>query len=445
MAINHGHVNLKDGLVVMLDAANPRSALSKKNDSNILNDFRQWTDGGTGGFSGYGANGSSSEQLRTMITDDPWGGRSVVWRTIPDSTSGADGGWNSSHYSIDRDYLYRYVVFVRRHTSGTGGTFYMGLNPAPIRNDNNASQGNPYFTHPSQSSLTQNVWYMVVAHVFPESYTGGRHPDSGWYEKTSTGWKKINDKSYGNCGTEDVRWASSTTTSNHRTYHYYTTNTSSGLEFTSPRIDKCDGTQPSLSQLMYDGHGKWNDLSGNGNHGIIQNQANVTWSSDYGGVFNFDATTNHSYVTVSGFNLNTSDNTVIVASRYTNSSSGRGRILSGNSNNWLLGHHGGYVEAHYGEGWVRNSASGSDTSWGIHVATRDHSADHASYWKNGVKLTSNSTSGSQGPNGFSIGRWHGSNNQYSIAQVGYVAAWNRVMTDTEIKAVTQSLRQRYGI
>ena len=37
MAINQGHVNLKDGLVVMLDAANPRSALSKKNGSNIYN------------------------------------------------------------------------------------------------------------------------------------------------------------------------------------------------------------------------------------------------------------------------------------------------------------------------------------------------------------------------------------------------------------------------
>lgn len=56
----------------------------------------------------------------------------------------------------------------------------MGLNPDPIRNDNGAAQGNPYFTCPGIGSLTHNQWYLVVGHIMPHYYTGGRHPESGY-------------------------------------------------------------------------------------------------------------------------------------------------------------------------------------------------------------------------------------------------------------------------
>lgn len=242
----HSGPNVKnDGMVFAFDAGNTKGSLLKKQSSNILVDPNTWTPG-TGGFTGYGANGSTTEQNRLYVNDDPWGRRSVTWRTTPDATSGADGGWNTSYYSIDRSYTYRYSVWVRRYTAGTGGTFYFGMNPAPIRNDTGSAQSNPYFTYPAQSSLTLNQWYLVVAHCFYEGYTGGRHPDSGWYENGL----KISDKSYGNCGTQDVRWQSSTTSAQHRTYHFYTTNTASGLEFAYPRIDKCDGNEPSIRELI---------------------------------------------------------------------------------------------------------------------------------------------------------------------------------------------------
>ena len=234
-----------DGLVFSMDPGNRKGSLRSAQSSNILPDPNNWLTG-TGSASGYGANGGAAEQNRLYVSDDPWGRRAVTWRTTPDSASGADGGWNSSYYGIDRSFTYRWVIWVRRYTSGTGGTFYFGLNPAPIRNDNGATQSNPYFSYPSQASLNLNQWYMVVAHCFYEGYTGGRHPDSGWYQNGA----KISDKSYGNCGTQDVRWASGTTTAQHRTYHYYTTNVSSGLEFAYPRIDKCDGTEPTIKELL---------------------------------------------------------------------------------------------------------------------------------------------------------------------------------------------------
>jgi len=289
MTIDHNTKIPIDGLKLLLDAASPRSALMRKQSSNILVDPHTWSSG-TGGATGYGANGSASEQSRAIRTD-PWGRQSMTWRSTPDATSGADGGWNSQYYSIDRNYTYRWSVFVRRYTSGTGGTFYMGLNPAPIRNDNDTSQSNPYWTYPAISLLTQDRWYWICGHCFYEGYTGGRHPQTGWYEYNNSQWSKISDKSYGNVGQQDVRWASSTTTSMHRAYHYYTTNTASGIEFAYPRIDKIDGKEPSIWQIMQQGEGGWNDLSGNGNHGDMGDHRYVTWSSDYGGVFTFTGAT----------------------------------------------------------------------------------------------------------------------------------------------------------
>lgn len=256
--MHSGPYTHQTNLVFAIDGASRRSAFRSKQDSNILPSPHNWATG-TGGQTGYGANGSASEQNRVLVTDDPWGRSSITWRTTPDSTSGADGGWNTSYYSIDRTYTYRYSVWVRRYTTGTGGTFYMGMNPNPIRNDNGASQGNPYFTYPAISSLTYNQWYLVVGHVFYTGYSGGeRHPDSGWWENGV----KISDKSYGNVGSKDVRWASDTTSARHRTYHYYTTNTSSGIEFAYPRVDKLDGTAPTISELLNRGESGWRDIKG---------------------------------------------------------------------------------------------------------------------------------------------------------------------------------------
>jgi len=254
-----GPNTVKDGLVFTLDGASRRSTLKTTQVSNNLVDPGNWSVG-SGGSSGYGANGSSSEQNRLYVTDDPWGRKSVTWRTTPDATSDADGGWDSSYYSIDTNYTYRYCVWVRRYTSGTGGTFYYGMNPAPIRNDNDAVQDNPYWHCPSIASLTQNQWYLVVAYCFKESYTGLRHPESGYWYIDGNGDLQKSDLGFCNVGSQDVRWNPGTSSANHRVYHYYTTNTASGIEFAYPRMDKVDGNEPSINELMYKGESGWRDM-----------------------------------------------------------------------------------------------------------------------------------------------------------------------------------------
>jgi hypothetical protein len=290
MATSGGPKIPTDGLVLALDSANRKSTLRMLQSSNILVDPNLWTTG-TGGFSGYSPNGSSSEQNRLYVNDDPWGNRSVSWRTTPDNVSGADGGWNTSYYSIDTNYTYRWSIWVRRYTTGTGGTFYLGMNPNPIRNDNNNEQGNPYFTFPAISLLTHNQWYLVVGHCFNESYTGGRHPDSGWYQNG----QKINDFNFGNVGNQDVRWKSGTTSARHRAYHYYTTNVNSGIEFSYPRLDKCDGTEPTIDNLINKGESGWRDLVNNQNN--IQLHNGVSYNTNNLGSMSFDGV--NDYVSIS--------------------------------------------------------------------------------------------------------------------------------------------------
>jgi len=257
MALGYGTKIVNGGLVFNVDCYDPKSNFLVRSDSNILPDPYYWSTG-TGSASGYGANGSATEQSRE-IRPDPFGGQTVTWRSTPDATSGADGGWNSDYYPVDTSYTYRWSTWIRRYTAGTGGTFYFGMNPAPLRNDNDALQGNPYFACPAISSLAQDQWYLVVAHCFYEGYSGDpvNHPDTGWYQLNPDGVSvtKIATKSVCNTG-GDVRWNPGNTTVNHRTYHYYTTNTASGIEWAYPRLDKLDGTQPTIAEISTRGPGK---------------------------------------------------------------------------------------------------------------------------------------------------------------------------------------------
>lgn len=462
MGVHGGPKVTDDGLVFSFDPGNTKSSLRKKQSSNILPDPNNWTTG-TGGISGYGANGSASEQNRLYVNDDPWGRRSVTWRTTPDATSNADGGWNTSYYSIDRSYTYRWSVWVRRYTTGTGGTFYLGLNPAPIRNDNGNTQGNPYFTYVGISGLTYNQWYLVVGHCFYEGYSGGRHPDSGWYENGV----KISDKSYGNVGTQDVRWASSTTTAMHRAYHYYTTNTASGIEFAFPRLDKCDGNEPSIKQLIEIGEsggkglisGKKLDLH-NG-VGFGEERKNI-------GYFNFDGTDD--YVTAGALSGSFSSFTVAIWFYPTSVTSYENPIDCNYSYNGTTGNIGPRLEMNWSGNltWVYSNITNSNNSYYSHsvvssglAANTWHCAaitynggtnTSTTYYNGNASGLSRSTVGS--PTGFvgvmnnvTIGKgFHlGGSERIFTGRVSNVSIYNRALSASEIQQNFNATRGRYGI
>jgi len=215
--------------------------------TNIL-DPDSWAVG-SGATGAFGQNGSTDENERVIGTD-PFGNSAVVWESRPNGSAADDGGWGTGFYDVDEFSLYRWSVWVKRTTSSAGGTHYLGLygNPnAVIRIDNGSQEGNPYWECVGTGNYTQNVWYLVVGHCFPSNYTGGatRHPDSGRYITSG----RNGDTNQCNIG-GDVKWYPGTTGGYHRTYHYYCGDNTTRLQWFDPRLDKCDGSEPTISDLL---------------------------------------------------------------------------------------------------------------------------------------------------------------------------------------------------
>jgi hypothetical protein len=444
----------RNGLVLSLDGASRRSTLKATQVNNILPDPGNWSTG-TGGQTGYSSNGSSSEQNRVLVSDDPWGRNSITWRTTPDSTSGADGGWNSSYYTIDTNYTYRFSVWVRRYTTGTGGTFYMGTNPAPIRNDNDTSQSNPYWHCPSIASLTYNQWYLVVAHCFYKDYTGGRHPESGYWYKDGSGNLVKTDLGFCNCGSEDVRWNSSTTSTQHRTYHFYTTNVNSGIEFAYPRVDKIDGKEPSISEMINKGESGWSDLINKNTKANTYNGINYS-SNGKESSFTFDGTDDYLYFNT---DIGIASNNQGWAAEYvfnTNSASTLQHFNSAEADdfnaNWLALLSSKLAVWDHGQGvWRYGSTVFQSNTW-YHITFVQESGTSMQFYVNGVAEGGDHTTHSW-TSSFSalktryIGRYeyNGGYSRYFNGEIPIVKMYNRPLSADEVQQNYRAYKNRFNI
>lgn len=218
--------------------------------TNILDPY-SWTTG-SGGIGNFGQNGSTDENERVIGTN-PWGQSAVVWETRANGSAADDGGWNHSGFSVDNTKLYRMSVWVKRTSASAGGTFYLGTNgggQCVLRLDGGyGEECNPYWDCRGTGSFTQNVWYLVVGHVFPQSYpNSNQHADTGIWTTSGSKVMGINGCNIGN----DMKFGPNTTTLNHRTYHYYCGDNTTRLQFFEPRVDLCDGSEPRITDLLND-------------------------------------------------------------------------------------------------------------------------------------------------------------------------------------------------
>lgn len=235
-----------------LDARSVKT--SSADGSNLLAAY-PW-DVGTGDYGQYQQNGDGNSRI---LDTTPFGTTDVVWDVSnQDAGSDADGGWNTNNNGllvIDPTKMYRFSVWVRRKTIGNG-SFYLGVyglngttNVGVLNRSNAANNTNPYFTSRSWWGNT-NQWYLVVGHVWPAgSGAGSVHPDSGIY--TTTGVKVTT--------TGDYVWRTDNNRTLHRSYLYYSTDTTTNQQFWNPRIDTIGATGcPSLSELVFGRGSKFN-------------------------------------------------------------------------------------------------------------------------------------------------------------------------------------------
>jgi hypothetical protein len=216
-------------------------SITETKQTKALIDWTIWQNGQTGSIGTFNQNGSTSENSRVMGLD-PWGKNVVLWQATPDADNNADGGWNTNNFTIDRTKLYRFSVWIKRNAIGNGSSYLGALNGGGnlLRRDTLVEDNNPYFYYSSNLGVT-NEWVLIVGHIWPVgSGAGAFHPDTGRYT--------IDDKIGGVL--YDFVWNTGTTSAGHRSYLYYCTNTTVRQWWCYPRVDICDGTEPSIAELQ---------------------------------------------------------------------------------------------------------------------------------------------------------------------------------------------------
>jgi hypothetical protein len=181
----------------------------------------------------------------------------------------------------------------------------------------------------------------------------------------------------------------------------------------------------------------WFDISGNSNHLTLFNSP--TFSTNNGGVIQFNGS-NH-YGRIANLNYSTTTFTIMAGSRYSGST--RGRVITAVNNNWLFGHWSNGSERYYAEGWIFQG-SPNDTDWRIYAATENYPSDQRSFYVNNVARATNSTAGSQGFNGLSVGTWS-SGSEWSTCEISFILIYNRLLTTEEMTTNFNGMRSRFGI
>lgn len=185
----------------------------------------------------------------------------------------------------------------------------------------------------------------------------------------------------------------------------------------------------------------WTDLTGNGYNATL---LNTYFVSTDGSAFETQGIAG-SYIQQTTLNLTSTNYTVITATRYA-AASPRGRMLNGRNNNWLLGNWSGTTENYFAAGWVSAIGAGTaDTTWRIMAGTGQIAGDAYSVYVNGTNTVSNSTGGSAGPNGFLVGVQQNLSTELTLGRCSFILAYNRVLTATEVSQVFQAYRGRFGI
>lgn len=439
MALSHSPRIVTDGLKLLLDAANRKSTINAAPPS-LINTYGWTVSSGSIGI--YGQNGPTNENARLYSTD-PWGNQSIVWGTFPDGSNQADGGWNTNFLNIDRTKLYRFSVWVRRTSSTTGGTFYFGTNSngGVFSVADGTQKGNPYWECSGTGKLVQNQWYLVCGHIYPvNTNITTNHPDSAYFT-VSGGAVPALPINFCNI-VSDLKWGPTSTNVQHRTYHYYCADNTTRLQFAFPRIDECDGNQPSIGELLSNGDSQWKDLSGSNNHGVLIN--NVVYNGSTGGSLIFDGINNRvtlpnvlssqstltqSWTVSSWLNISNSVNQSLLNLNI-------GLFPSYGVDNSLLYLSGG-VNDYYtyggdigGQGWV-------------YITFRfDNATGYRTIYRNGVNISTigpNNTSTPTGiPNIFIAG-------SSLIGNLATLEIYNRVLTDSQVQQNFNAFKGRYNI
>lgn len=208
-----------------------------------------------GSFSSIG--GSAANSIAWDV--DPFGSRSLVWTTINDAGSDADGGWNKTITDLPGSGKpYMSVIYVRRNGSETTnlGEFYHGCDGNHTLNLNDTANTNPYFVGYQVSNLPIDVWCVSIG--FLQAYDDTQN---GTAPSTINGVYRL-DTGEQIGATTVLKMKENSTQQSQRVYHFYSTNTASNLSFSHPGFYTVDGNEPGLGELLAGANNLYLPLAG---------------------------------------------------------------------------------------------------------------------------------------------------------------------------------------
>jgi hypothetical protein len=189
--------------------------------------------------------GSANTQDSFVSATAPDGSNRVVWQATAGASDGslAGGGWDAggagNQFPVNTAKTYMFVCY-QRHVSGNG-TGYWGVQDNSVCDLNTSNvQGNPYFS--AFGVPVVGRWYLVVGWVYPAGSTGMSNAQAGLWDCTTGQFVQ---------GGLSFCWEAGVASSGSRAYQYYS---NGGVhQFFAPAVYMCDGTEPSLNQLLASG------------------------------------------------------------------------------------------------------------------------------------------------------------------------------------------------
>ena len=188
---------------------------------------------------------SSYNNNKIVKATNPFNYIDNAWEIDVKTVTEKNGGWEVFNKPIDSTKTYRFSVWFRKDLVGDGVS-YFGPQPLTVSDLNdNEPIADPYFVNILNDTI-QNMddkWLLLVAHIHPYNYSGGKHPDTGIYDTTGT-------KIYSDVN--DFKWVQDISYGGNRVYLKNSTTIGEKEYLYRPRMEVLDDTSPKLIHLLND-------------------------------------------------------------------------------------------------------------------------------------------------------------------------------------------------
>lgn len=216
--------------------------------SQNLIDSSSWISGTNGATANYSMQGTTSQNSRITM-NGPYGSPVTVWRGSADGSSGMNGGFSHSGFTVNTNKTYK-ISFWMRSSGSNSCTNYSGFVPyyssgglvQPFDREDGTGVSWPYF---SSVNLPDDKWYLVVGYIRPSSVSD--IGDSGVYDSTLGTSSNIPAPAF---GVSDFIFPSGVSQISIRIRTFMWACASGDMFVYDPRIEELSNTTP-LEALLY--------------------------------------------------------------------------------------------------------------------------------------------------------------------------------------------------